>query len=365
MIIPFLDLKMSAEIEVQIKEAANRVIERRQLILGPECRDFDVEFAKYCRAEYCVGVANGLDALMLALRAMDIGAGDEVIVPAHTFIATWLAVTQTGAKPVPVEVESESFNIDPTLIPSAITPRTKAIIAVHLYGQPASMDEICGIARDHGLRVLEDAAQAHGALYHGKKTGSLGDAAAFSFYPGKNLGAYGDGGAVTTNCAQIAEKVRLLRNYGSAKKYDHVIQGVNSRLDEIQAAILRAKLPYLDQWNTTRNDLARIYTERLSRRKDIRCPSQLPNRTHSWHLYVIKTENRKRLIAHLEQKGIGTLIHYPIPCHLSTAYATMGWKKGDFGLTESLTEQILSLPIGPSMTTESVHHVCDAILECD
>jgi dTDP-4-amino-4,6-dideoxygalactose transaminase len=300
-----------------------------------------------------------LDALHLALRALDVGPGDEVIVPSNTYIATWLAVSQCGATPVPVEPDARTYNIDPALIAAAITPRTKVILPVHLYGQPADMDPILAIARQHGLRVLEDGAQAHGARYKGQRLGAHGDVVAWSFYPGKNLGAMGDGGAVTTNDAQIADRIRVLRNYGSRVKYVNEVQGYNSRLDPLQAAILRVKLAHLDEWNSRRSVIASRYQQGL-----VNCGLTLPHvpdwAEPVWHLYVVQHPQRDALQQALADAGVGTLIHYPMPPHLQGAYAHTDWKKGAFPLAEQMANEVLSLPIGPSMPSSAAEKVVQA-----
>ncbi|WP_322052521.1 DegT/DnrJ/EryC1/StrS family aminotransferase [Paraburkholderia bannensis] len=359
--IDFLNLKrVNARYEDAIREAIGRVIDSGRYILGEESLAFEQEFAGYCGVEHCIGVANGLEALHLILRAYDIGAGDEVIVPSNTFIATWLAVTQVGARPVPVEPDPRTYNIDPQRIEAAITPRTRAIMPVHLYGQPADMAPINDIARRHGLRVIEDAAQAHGARYRGQRVGGLGDAAGFSFYPGKNLGALGDGGAITTRDAALAGKLRKLRNYGSDVKYRHEIAGFNSRLDELQAAILRVKLRDLDRENAQRAALAATYAEAL---KDT--PLQLPVVAEAmepvWHLFVVQTPQRDALQAHLQERGIGTLVHYPIANHLQLAYAAQTWP--ELPVAEQLQSRVLSLPFATYLTAQDVHTVAEAALE--
>jgi len=349
MAIPFLDLAASqVELRPALEAAWRRVVARNNLILGPEVEAFEGEFAVYCGVNHCVGVGNGLDALTLVLRAHDIGADHEVIVPANTFIATWLAVSSVGATPVPVEPDAVTCNIDPVGIEAAITPRTRAIMPVHLYGQTADMDPIMEIAGRHGLKVIEDAAQAHGARYKGRRAGSLGHAAAFSFYPTKNLGALGDGGAVMTNNRHIAERVRHLRNYGSLEKDRHEMLGVNSRLDEVQAAILREKLRVLDEWNARRNQAAARYAEELHR-----CGITLPVvpmwTDSAWHLYVIRTAWRDKVKAALDAQGIGTRIHYPFPPHLQKAYRDLGFGPGSFPRAEALSQEVLSLPLWPQI----------------
>ena len=347
--IPFLDLKAPhVELREEIAEAIDRVISSGWYILGPEVDAFEAEYAAYCEASHCIGLANGLDALHLALLAMDVGPGDEVIVPSNTYIATWLAVSQCGATPVPVEPDARTYNINPTLIEAAITPRTKVILPVHLYGQPADIDPILAIARKHGLRVLEDGAQAHGARYKGQRLGAHGDAVAWSFYPGKNLGAMGDGGAVTTDDAQLADRIRVLRNYGSRVKYVNEVQGYNSRLDPLQAAILRVKLAHLDEWNARRSAIAARYQQCL-----VGCGLTLPYvpdwAEPAWHLYVVQHSQRDALQNQLGEAGIGTLIHYPIPPHLQQAYTSAGYVQEQFPMAEKIAQQCLSLPIGPHL----------------
>ena len=355
--IPFLDLKAPyLELKQELDEAIARVVSSGWFIGGSEVDQFEADYAQYCGAAECVGVANGLDALHLALRAMGVGLGDEVIVPSNTYIATWLAVSQCGATPVPVEPDARTYNIDPALIEAAITPRTKVILPVHLYGQPADMDPILAIARKHGLRVLEDGAQAHGARYKGQRLGAHGDAVAWSFYPGKNLGAMGDGGAVTTNDAQLADRLRVLRNYGSRVKYVNEVQGYNSRLDPLQAAILRVKLAHLDEWNGRRSAIAARYQQSLAD-----CGLTLPHvpdwAESVWHLYVVQHPKRDALQQALTEAGVGSLIHYPIPPHRQQAYARAGWEKGAFPLAEKMADRVLSLPIGPHMTREQTEEV--------
>ena len=345
----FLDLLAAyLELKCEIDAAVARTLTSGHYIGGTEVEAFETEFASYCGATQSIGVANGLDALHLVLRAMDVGPGDEVIVPSNTYIATWLAVSQCGATPVPVELDARTYNIDPTLIEAAITPRTKVILPVHLYGQSADMAPILAIAGKHGLRVLEDGAQAHGARYKGQRVGAHGDAVAWSFYPGKNLGAMGDGGAVTTNDAQLADRLRLLRNYGSRVKYVNEVQGYNSRLDPLQAAILRVKLAHLDDWNARRSDIAARYRKGLSD-----CGLTLPYvpdwAEPVWHLYVVQHPQRAALQQALADAGVGTLIHYPIPPHRQQAYAAVGYVRGQFPMAEQIANQCLSLPIGPHL----------------
>ncbi len=359
--IPFLDLKTPhLELHEEISSAIERVVSSGWYILGPEVDEFEREYAFYCDASQCVGVANGLDALHLALRAMGVGQGDEVIVPSNTYIATWLAVSHCGATPVPVEPVETTYNIDPTLIETAITERTKVILPVHLYGQPADLDPILEIAKKHGLRVLEDAAQAHGAYYRGKRIGAHGDAVAWSFYPGKNLGALGDGGAVTTNDPELADRIRVLRNYGSREKYVNEVQGWNSRLDPIQAAILRVKLRHLDAWNARRADVASQYLDGL-RDSSLILPHVPEWAEPVWHLFVVRHAQRDLLQQRLTGAGVGTLIHYPIPPHRQQAYAALGFAPDAFPLASHLADEMLSLPMGPHLVPEQVSAVIAAV----
>jgi dTDP-4-amino-4,6-dideoxygalactose transaminase len=359
--VPFLDLKpLYHEVKDDLDAAFLRVMESGWYILGSEVEAFEGEFAAYCGVKHCVGVGNGLEALHLTLRAYGIGPGDEVLVPANTFIATWLAVSYAGATPVPVEPDPRTYNIDPERIPGAITERTRAIIPVHLYGQPADMDPIMDIARRHDLKVIEDAAQAHGARYKGRQAGSLGDAAGFSFYPGKNLGAFGDAGAVVTNDEVLADKVRVLRNYGSRIKYYHEVKGFNSRLDPLQAAFLRVKLKYLDAWNERRLNIATRYLADFSC-FDLGLPWVPEWAQPVWHLFVICHSRRDVLQQHLREAGIGTLIHYPVPPHLTAAYKERGWKAGDFPITEQLANTVLSLPMSPQLGLKEVATVTRSI----
>ena len=359
--VPFNDLRAGyLELKDEIDAAVHRVLDSGWYILGPEVEAFESEFAQYCETRHAIGVANGLDALQLALRAMDVGAGDEVIVPSNTYIATWLAVSQCGATPVPVEPVEGTHNLDPSRIAAALTKRTKVILPVHLYGQPADLDPILALAREHGLRVLEDAAQAHGARYRGRRIGSHGDAVAWSFYPGKNLGAFGDGGAVTTNDPAIAERLRLLRNYGSSAKYVHAAQGFNSRLDPVQAAALRVKLKHLDAWNTRRRALAAQYMEGLED-TGVQLPAVPAWSEPAWHLFVVRHPRRDALQRHLDAAGIGTLVHYPIPPHEQQAYASARFDAGAFPLASRLAREVLSLPIGPHLDSAGVARVIDAI----
>ncbi|MEZ2311132.1 DegT/DnrJ/EryC1/StrS family aminotransferase [Paraburkholderia sp. RCC_158] len=359
--IDFLNLKRANEPhEEAIRQAVSRVVASGWYVLGEETAAFESEFASFCGVSDCVGVANGLDALYLILRAYGISRGDEVIVPSNTFIATWLAVSQTGAHVVPVEPDEQTFNIDPERIEAAITPRTRAIIPVHLYGQPADMDRINDIARKHGLRVIEDAAQAHGAYYKGRRTGNLGDAAAFSFYPGKNLGALGDGGAVTTNDRQLAATIRKLRNYGSSVKYQHELAGLNSRLDEVQAAILRTKLPHLDAENAQRAVVASAYIDALAP-SQVKLPDVAAGSNSVWHLFVVRTPDRNALQSYLTSMGVGTSVHYPTASHHQPAYADQQWP--ELPIADSLQSQVLSLPMAPYLTANEIKIVVGAVLE--
>lgn len=352
--IPFLDIRgLNESVRLDLRTAFERVMDSGWFILGRELETFERRFAQYCKARHCIGVGNGLDALHLILRAMDIGPGDEVIVPSHTFIATWLAVTYAGATPVAVEPDARTFNLDPAQIEHAITPRTRAILAVHLYGQPADMDAITGIARRHGLRVIEDAAQAHGARFRGKPVGGLGDAAGFSFYPGKNLGALGDGGAVTTQDDALAARLRELRNYGSPEKYVHTQLGFNSRLDELQAAFLSEKLKHLDRWNRERQEQAALYLASLP--GDCMILPIVPEWADPvWHLFVVQVPARDELMGFLRERDIQCLIHYPIPPHLQQAYAVSEQAAGALPVAERLAREILSLPIGFGVDVERV-----------
>jgi dTDP-4-amino-4,6-dideoxygalactose transaminase len=359
--IPFLDLKsINLRHAADLREAFDRVLDSGWYILGQELAAFEREYADYCEARECVGVANGLDALMLSLRVLDIGAGDEVIVPSNTYIATWLAVSQVGATPVPVEPDEDTANLDPARIDAAITDRTRAILPVHLYGQPAAMGPILELAKARGLRVLEDAAQAHGARYRGRPLGAHGDLVAWSFYPGKNLGALGDGGAITTNDPALAERVRTLRNYGSRVKYHNEVAGYNSRLDELQAALLRAKLPHLDAENRARAAIAQRYLDGL-RGSSLALPAVDPDGVPAWHLFVVRHPLRDVLARSLAERGIGTMIHYPVPPHLQPAYAHLGMQQGAFPISERMHAEVMSLPIGPTMSLQQADTVIAAL----
>ncbi|HEY1921673.1 MAG TPA: DegT/DnrJ/EryC1/StrS family aminotransferase [Tepidisphaeraceae bacterium] len=359
---PFLDLNAPyRELKKELDDAYQRVMTSGWYILGSEVEAFETEFASYCKSKYCVGVGNALEALELILRAYDIGEGDEVIVPSNTYIASWLAVSHAGATPMPVEPDIRTHNLDPNLVERAITRRTRAIMPVHLYGQPADMDSLGVIAKKHGLKLVADAAQAHGAKYRGEPVGSLGDAAAYSFYPSKNLGCFGDGGAITTNDSDLANQLRVLRNYGSRNRYFNDERGFNSRLDELQAAFLRAKLPKLDEWNARRNKLATIYLDQLRDVKDISLPRVPQWAEPAWHLFVICHPHRDKLQATLKEQGIGTIVHYPVPPHMQKAYADLRPQEGRFPICEKLAREVLSIPIGPHLSHEAQWYVIAAI----
>ena len=367
--VPFVDLRAQYKsLASEVQRAISAVLERGDFILGKEVDLFEEEFAAYCGVKHAVGVDSGTSALELALRAYGIGPGDEVITAANTFIATALAVSYTKATPVLVDVDPQTYTIDLSLLESAITDRARAIVPVHLYGHPVDMDPIMEIARKYGLVVIEDACQAHGAKYRGKRVGSLGHAAAFSFYPAKNLGAYGDGGMVVTNDERVAESLQLLRNYGQREKYHHVSRGYNRRLDTLQAAVLRVKLKHLDEWNAARRRHAQLYDELLAH-SPVVVPAEADYAESVYHLYVIRVEacpersrrNRDELRAYLQDKGIATGIHYPIPIHLQPAYRDLGYEKGSFPVTEEYAEQILSLPMYAELTPDSIEYVTEAI----
>jgi dTDP-3-amino-3,4,6-trideoxy-alpha-D-glucose transaminase len=362
--IPFIDLRAAhEEIGAELNAAVSRVVDSGWYLLGPELEAFESEFAEYCGTRHCVGVGSGLSALELALQAAGIGPGDEVIVPAYTWVATWIAVTKTGARPVPVDVEEHTYNIDPGLIPAAITSSTAAIVPVHLRGQPADMDAVAEIAEAHKLVVIEDAAQAHGAKHRGRRAGSLATAAAFSFYPTKNLGALGDGGAVTTDDDAIADRVRLLRNYGQRDRYSIETAGVNSRLAEIQAAALRVQLPLLDGWNQARSRLAEIYRQAFADQDSLRLPEVPDWAGPVWHLFVIGHPDRDGCRAALRKQGIQTLVHYPVPPHLSGAYVDFDLPRGSFPITERLADTTLSLPIYPQLEPKRCTAVGKAVVQ--
>lgn len=357
--IPAVDLKRQYySIEEEVDNAIKGVLESGYFILGENVKLFEKEFSKYCNAEFGIGVASGTDALQIALRAYDVGASDEVITVSNTAFPTAIAISYTGAKPVFVDID-ETYTIDALKIKEKISSKTKVILPVHLYGQPADIYPILEIAEKFGLYVIEDACQAHGTEYKGKKVGSIGDIGCFSFYPTKNLGAYGDGGFVTTNNEELAERIKLLRDYGQTERYNHVIKGYNSRLDEIQAAVLRVKLKKLDKWNEVRRKNAKLYNELLSGKVIV--PIERENSKHVYHLYVIRTKYRDEMRKWLKSKGIPTDIHYPTPIHLQKAYADLGLEKGSLPVTEKYANEILSLPLYPTLTTEKIEYIGDKI----
>ncbi len=362
--IPFLDMKPQyGELKEELDQAYKRVMDSGWYILGGEVEAFEQEFASYTGSTHCVGVGNGLEALELILMGYGIGAGDEVIVPANTYIASWLAISYTGAKPVPVEPDPSTYNIDPRRIEGAITPRTKAIMPVHLYGQPVEMESIWQIAEQYRLTIIEDAAQTHGGWYRDRMAGNLGDAAGFSFYPSKNFGAFGDAGAIVTNNEELDDKVRVLRNYGSRTKYYNEVKGHNSRLDPLQAAFLRVKLKHLDAWNERRDRIAQHYLDELCLAPDLGLPRVPSKVVPVWHLFVVSHPERDRLQAYLKDRGIGTLIHYPVPPHLSEAYRELSYQAGDFPITEKMADTFLSLPIGPHLSVDDADCVIEHIQE--
>jgi dTDP-4-amino-4,6-dideoxygalactose transaminase len=360
--VPFLSLApIYAEMGAELDAAFARVMRKGWFVLGEELESFEREFAAYCGTRHCVGVGNGLEALTLVLRAWGLGAGDEVIVPSNTYIATWLAASHVGATPVAVEPVEATYNLDPQRLEDAITPRTRAILPVHLYGQPADMGPIVEIARRRGLRVLEDCAQSQGARYRGKRAGSLADAAGFSFYPGKNLGAFGDAGAVTTDDDALARTLRTLRNYGSEVKYHNEVQGFNSRLDELQAALLRPRLAALDAWNARRQRIARQYLGAFAD-TGLRLPGEADGCESVWHLFVVRSRNRDALQQALAARGVGTMVHYPVPPHLQPAYAQLGLARGAYPLSEAIHAEVLSLPMGPHLGEAEVQHVIESVI---
>jgi len=362
MSIPFLSFgPQNQQIRAQVLAAMAQVFDSEWYVLGEAVKRFEAEYAAFNQTSACVGVANGLDALLLSLRALGIQAGDEVLVPSNTYIATWLAVSRVGATPVPVEPNLATYNLDPNQLEAAITPRTRAIMPVHLYGQACEMKAIMAIAEKHSLHVLEDNAQAQGATFEGQLTGSFGAINATSFYPGKNLGALGDAGAVTTNNESLAQQVRTLRNYGSQQKYYNEVLGYNSRLDELQAAVLSVKLPWLGEWTRQRQELAALYQEQLTGIPGLYLPQVAPGATHVYHLYVVRAPQRDALQRYLADRGVGTLIHYPVPPHLQTAYKELGYKSGDFPLAEEIAATCLSLPLWPGMGAEAVTTVAEHI----
>jgi dTDP-4-amino-4,6-dideoxygalactose transaminase len=361
--VPLVDLGVQYEtIETDINQAIAGVLHKTDFILGESVELFEREFAAFCETQYAVGVDSGTSALEMALKAYDIGPGDEVITAANTFIASTLAISYTDAKPVLVDIDPETYMMDPRLLEAAITPRTKAIMPVHLYGHPVDMDRVLEVARLNNLIVIEDASQAHGARYKGQRVGSLGHVAAFSLYPAKNLGAYGDAGIVVTNDAQVAETLRLLRNYGSTRKYHHMLRGYNRRLDTLQAAVLRVKLGHIDAWNAARRQHAQLYHQ-LLKDSPVRLSVTADYAEPVYHLYIVRVEDRDGLQAHLHDQGIATGIHYPIPIHLQPAYRDLGYSRGDFPITERCAEQILSLPMYPELTPELIEYVANAVLD--
>lgn len=359
--VPFVSFKpLENKLNIELRNAFERVFENSWYIEGEEDKKFEEKFAEYCETNYCVGVGNGLDALILALKALNIGEGDEVIVPSNTYIATALAVTYVGAKPVFVEPNINTFNINPDLIKEKITDSTKAIMPVHLYGQPCDMEPIMDIAKQYDLKVIEDCAQAHGATYKGRKIGTFGDVSGFSFYPGKNLGALGDAGAIVTNNKEIADKIRALGNYGSDYKYHHIYKGNNSRLDELQAAFLTEKLSCLDEINEDRRRIANMYLQGIDN-SDIILPYVQDNTNPVWHVFGIRTKRRNDLEKWLNEAGIGTNKHYPIPIHLQECYKDLNFAKGDFPIAEEISETELSLPLYYGMTDNEIRYVIDRI----
>lgn len=359
----FVDLKAQYQtIKPEIDKAIENVISNTAFILGKAVAEFEEQFATYCGAKHCVGINSGTSALIMALKALDVGEGDEVITTTNTFIATAEAISFAGATPVLVDIEDGSYNMDPGKLEKAITGKTKAIIPVHLYGQPADMDPILEIAEKKGIPVIEDSAQAHGAQYKGKKTGGLAKVACFSFYPGKNLGAYGEGGAITTNDEEIAKKARMLRDHGSPKKFYHEFIGNNCRLEGIQGAVLSVKLKHLDKWNDGRRKNAGLYRKYLQG-TGVGLPEEMPYARHVYHVFCVRVKDREKLIDFLKEKGIFTNIHYPIPIHLQKAYSFLGYKKGDFPVTEGCMDQILSLPMFAELTEEEIKYTADCIKE--
>jgi len=360
--VQFIDFSQQYEsIKDQIDAGLKSVFKKGNFILGQEEKDFESEFASYCQARYAIGVNSGTDALYLALSALDIGPGDEVILPAFTFIATALCISYTGAKPVFVDIEEETYNIDPEKLRVAITDKTKVVIPVHLYGQAANMDEINAISKEKNIAVIEDAAQSHGADYKNKRVGSLGDIACFSFYPTKSLGGFGDGGMIVTNNEDVYEKTKMLRDYGRQGRYEHKIKGYNSRLDTVQAVILSAKLKYLDQWNDMRRKIADAYTRHLEGVKKVITPVLKDDRTHVYQTYAVRVKDRNNVIEKMKEKGVGVLIHYPIPLHLQEAYKDLEYERGDFPVSEKIAEEELSLPMYPHMEEDKVVFVSESL----
>jgi dTDP-4-amino-4,6-dideoxygalactose transaminase len=361
--VPLVDLYAQyLTIKEDVDAAIARTIANSSFIGGEDLREFEAEFAKYCDTRACVGVGNGTDALYLALRGLGIGPGDEVITVAHTFIATAEAISQAGARPVFVDIQEDTMLMDPDALESAITPKTRAIIPVHLYGQPCDMDRIMAVAKHHGLKVIEDSAQAHGARWRGQRVGTFGDVACFSFFPGKNLGGYGDGGAVLSRDEALIHKIRMLANHGRTKKYVHEIEGVNSRLDGLNAAILRVKLRHLDKWNAARQRHATRYAEIL-RNSGVRLPAVNPNAESVWHLFVVRVRDRDRLQAKLQQRGISAGVHYPVPLHQQPAYQHLGIPAGALPVTERVAPDVISLPMYPELTPDQIDASAEAVIE--
>lgn len=362
--IQFIDFSEQYQtVKGEIDQGLKSVFEKGNFILGEEEKNFENEFAEYCHVKYGIGVNSGTDALYLAMAALDLKEGDEVILPSFTFIATALCVSYACAKPVFVDIEEDTYNIDPKKIKAAITKKTKAIIPVHIYGQPANMNEILEIARKHKIAVVEDAAQSHGASYMGKRVGSLGDIACFSFYPTKGLGAFGDAGMIVTDKQDIYEKCLMLRDYGRVGRYDHKVKGYNSRLDTIQAVVLSAKLKHLDKWNAMRGEHAAYYARLLKNIDGVKIPVARPDRTHVYQTFAVRLKNRDKVMEGLKEKGISSLIHYPIPLHLQGAYSELQYKRGDFPISETVAGDILSLPMYPHMKKEQIEYVCDVLKE--
>ena len=360
--IPLVDLRgQYAPLQEEVKEAISGVLDGMNLFLGENVFQLESDFAEFCNAKHAVGVGSGTDALYLGLRALGVGPGDEVITVPNTFIATVSAISMVGAKPVFVDIDPETYLMDTPKIQAAITERTKVLLPVHLYGQPVAMDKVRMLASEHGLAVLEDACQAHGAEYRGARTGTLGDAAAYSFYYSKNLGAYGEGGIAVTDSRDIATQLQLLRNHGSSTRYHSVLYGMNSRLDEIQAAVLRIKLRHLEQWNDARRALAGEYNRRLAGLAGVVTPAEAPDAKHVYHLYVIRVQERDELLAWLKGHGVHAGIHYPVPIHLQEACSDLGYKEGDFPVTEKVTNEIISLPIYPELTIDDLDYICQTI----
>ncbi len=362
--VPFIDFTEQYQlIKDEVNSGLKTVFEKANFILGKEVVDFENQFARYCDAKYGVGVNSGTDALYLAMAALNLEPGDEVIVPSFTFIATALCVSYTGATVVFADIEDETYNIDPVKLSKIITKKTKAIIPVHIYGQPSNMKEIMILAKKNKITVVEDAAQAHGATYQGKRVGALGDISCFSFYPTKSLGAFGDAGMLVTNDEKIARTAEMLRDYGRSSRYDHKVKGYNSRMDTIQAVVLLEKLKHLDGWNKMRNDAAAYYCQLLKGVKAVTTPTIKSDRTHVFQTFAVRVKNRDKVVESLKKKGISVLVHYPIPLHLQEAYADLGYKRGDFPVSEKISNEILSLPMYPHIKKEQIEYVCDSLKE--